>query len=125
MARWCARHGRACDGGRHARGAAQLLATLREELPAVAFVGGAFTPDLVQGTAVRAVYRSPGLTPETIAPVANAARAMGLPVGGELELFSQAGGPGEPGLRRLVLSSLARPDARAGGRDALWSAGNA
>ncbi|MEO7887036.1 MAG: UDP-N-acetylmuramoyl-L-alanine--D-glutamate ligase [Polaromonas sp.] len=54
------------------------------------FVGGAFTPELVQGTAVRAVYRSPGLTPETIAPVADAARAMSLPVGGELDLFSQA-----------------------------------
>jgi UDP-N-acetylmuramoylalanine--D-glutamate ligase len=67
-----------------------LLATLREELPGAAFVGGAFTPELVQGTAVRAVYRSPGLTPETIAPVADAARAMGLPVGGELDLFSQA-----------------------------------
>jgi UDP-N-acetylmuramoylalanine--D-glutamate ligase len=89
MARWCARHGAHVTVA-DTREAPPLLATLREELPAVAFVGGAFTPDLVQGTAVRAVYRSPGLTPETIAPVANAARAMGLPVGGELELFSQA-----------------------------------
>jgi UDP-N-acetylmuramoylalanine--D-glutamate ligase len=36
------------------------------------------------------VYRSPGLSPETIAPVADAARAMGLPVGGELDLFARA-----------------------------------
>lgn len=89
MARWCARHGAHVTVA-DTREAPPLLATLREELPGVAFVGGAFTPGLVQGTAVRAVYRSPGLTPETIAPVADAARAMGLPVGGELDLFSQA-----------------------------------
>jgi UDP-N-acetylmuramoylalanine--D-glutamate ligase len=89
MARWCARHGAHVTVA-DTREAPPLLATLREELPGAAFVGGAFTPELVQGTAVRAVYRSPGLTPETIAPVADAARAMGLPVGGELDLFSQA-----------------------------------
>lgn len=89
MARWCARHGAHVTVA-DTREAPPLLATLREELPDVAFVGGAFTPELVQGTAVRAVYRSPGLTPETIAPVADAARAMGLPVGGELDLFARA-----------------------------------
>lgn len=89
MARWCARHG-AHVAVADTREAPPLLATLREELPGVAFVGGAFTPELVQGTAVRAVYRSPGLAPATIAPVADAARAMGLPVGGELDLFARA-----------------------------------
>ena len=89
MARWCARHGAHVTVA-DTREAPPLLAKLREELPGVAFVGGAFTPELVQGTAVRAVYRSPGLTPETIAPVADAARAMGLPVGGELDLFARA-----------------------------------
>jgi UDP-N-acetylmuramoylalanine--D-glutamate ligase len=89
MARWCGRHGAHVTVA-DTREAPPLLATLREELPGVAFVGGAFTPELVQGTAVRAVYRSPGLTPETIAPVADAARAMGLPVGGELDLFALA-----------------------------------
>ncbi|MEO8388541.1 UDP-N-acetylmuramoyl-L-alanine--D-glutamate ligase [Polaromonas sp.] len=89
MARWCVRHGAHVTVA-DTREAPPLLATLREELPGVEFVGGAFTPELVQGTAVRAVYRSPGLTPETIAPVADAARAMSLPVGGELDLFSQA-----------------------------------
>ena len=89
MARWCARHGAHVTVA-DTRESPPLLATLREELPGVAFVGGAFTPELVQGTAVRAVYRSPGLTPETMAPVANAARAMGLPVGGELDLFARA-----------------------------------
>ena len=89
MARWCARHGANVTVA-DTREAPPLLATLREELPGVAFVGGAFTPELVQGTAVRAVYRSPGLAPATIAPVADAARAMGLPVGGELDLFARA-----------------------------------
>jgi len=89
MARWCARHGAHVTVA-DTREAPPLLPTLREELPGVVFVGGAFTPELVQGTAVRAVYRSPGLTPETIAPVADAARAMGLPVGGELDLFARA-----------------------------------
>lgn len=89
MARWCARHGAHVTVA-DTRETPPLLATLREELPGVAFVGGAFTPELVQGTAVRAVYRSPGLAPATIAPVADAARAMGLPVGGELDLFARA-----------------------------------
>jgi len=89
MARWCSRHGAHVTVA-DTREAPPLLATLREELPGVAFVGGAFTPELVQGTAVRAVYRSPGLAPATIAPVADAARAMGLPVGGELDLFARA-----------------------------------
>src|SRR6186713_1427002 len=89
MTRWCVRHGASVTVA-DTRESPALLSTLREELPGVAFVGGAFTPELVQGTAVRAVYRSPGLTPETIAPVADAARAMGLPVGGELDLFAQA-----------------------------------
>ncbi|AYQ27072.1 MULTISPECIES: UDP-N-acetylmuramoyl-L-alanine--D-glutamate ligase [unclassified Polaromonas] len=89
MARWCVRHGAHVTVA-DTREAPPLLATLQEELPGVAFAGGAFTPELVQGTAVRAVYRSPGLTPDTIAPVADAARAMGLPVGGELDLFARA-----------------------------------
>ena len=89
MARWCVRHG-ALVTVADTREAPALLATLRQELPAVKFVGGALTPDLVQGSAVRAVYRSPGLAPAVIAPVVDAARAMGLPVGGELDLFSRA-----------------------------------
>ncbi|WP_411877964.1 UDP-N-acetylmuramoyl-L-alanine--D-glutamate ligase [Polaromonas sp. YR568] len=102
MARWCARHGAHVTVA-DTRETPPLLATLREELPAVAFVGGAFTPELVQGTAVRAVYRSPGLTPETIAPVADAARAMGLPVGGELDLFARAlADLGEPPAAEVV-----------------------
>jgi UDP-N-acetylmuramoylalanine--D-glutamate ligase len=89
MARWCVRHGASVTVA-DTREAPALLATLQQELPGVTFVSGAFTPDLVQGTAVRAVYRSPGLAPAVIAPVADAAREIGLPVGGELDLFARA-----------------------------------
>lgn len=89
MARWCARHGAVVTVA-DTREAPALLATLREELPGVSFVGGPFSAALVDGTPIRAVYRSPGLSPATIAPVADAARAVGLPVGGELDLFARA-----------------------------------
>ena len=89
MARWCARYGAVVTVA-DTREAPASLATLKAESPDVAFVGGPFTAALVEGTPIRAVYRSPGLSPETIAPVADAARAMGLPVGGELDLFARA-----------------------------------
>ncbi|MFM9922313.1 UDP-N-acetylmuramoyl-L-alanine--D-glutamate ligase [Variovorax sp. H27-G14] len=89
MARWCARHGAVVTVA-DTREAPAALATLKAELPEVSFVGGPFSAALVEGTPIRAVYRSPGLSPETIAPVADAARAMGLPVGGELDLFARA-----------------------------------
>ncbi len=88
MARWCARHGAPVTVA-DTREAPPALAALQAELPAVRFVGGPLTAALVEGTPVRAVYRSPGLSPATIAPVVDAARAMGLPVGGELDLFAQ------------------------------------
>ncbi|MGJ7504483.1 UDP-N-acetylmuramoyl-L-alanine--D-glutamate ligase [Variovorax sp. ZT5P49] len=89
MTRWCARHGAVVTVA-DTREAPALLATLRAELPGVTFVGGPFTAALVEGTPIRAVYRSPGLSPATIALVADAARAVGLPVGGELDLFARA-----------------------------------
>ena len=89
MARWCARHGAVVTVA-DTREAPASLATLTAELPEVTFVGGPFSAALVEGTPIRAVYRSPGLSPEAIAPVADAARAMGLPVGGELDLFARA-----------------------------------
>jgi UDP-N-acetylmuramoylalanine--D-glutamate ligase len=89
MTRWCVRHGAVVTVA-DTREAPALLATLQAELPGVTFVGGPFTAALVEGTPVRAVYRSPGLSPATIAPVVEAARAVGLPVGGELDLFARA-----------------------------------
>ncbi len=89
MARWCARHGAEVTVA-DTRDTPPALATLQAEWPGVRFVGGPLTAALVEGTPIRAVYRSPGLTPATIAPVVDAARAIGLPVGGELDLFAQA-----------------------------------
>ncbi|KQU86977.1 UDP-N-acetylmuramoylalanine--D-glutamate ligase [Variovorax sp. Root318D1] len=89
MARWCARHGAQVTVA-DTREAPPALATLQAELPEVAFIGGPFSAALIEGTPIRAVYRSPGLSPATIAPVVDAARAVGLAVGGELDLFARA-----------------------------------
>ena len=89
MARWCARHGAVVTVA-DTREAPAALATLRAELPGAVFVGGPFSAALIEGTPIRAVYRSPGLSPATIAPVVDAARAVGLAVGGELDLFAHA-----------------------------------
>ncbi|MDQ0070025.1 UDP-N-acetylmuramoylalanine--D-glutamate ligase [Variovorax boronicumulans] len=89
MARWCARHGAVVTVA-DTREAPAALATLRAELPDATFIGGPFSAALVEGTPIRAVYRSPGLSPETIAPVIDAAKAVGLTVGGELDLFARA-----------------------------------
>ena len=89
MARWCARHGAHVTVA-DTRTAPPQLAALRRDAPDAVFVGGAFAPALVEGTSVRAVYRSPGLAPADIAPVVDAARAIGLAIGGELDLFARA-----------------------------------
>ena len=89
MARWCARHGAKLTVA-DTREAPPQLEALRAELPDAVFVGGPFSAALVEGTAVRAVYRSPGLSPASVAGVVDAAKAVGLPVGGELDLFARA-----------------------------------
>lgn len=87
MARWCARAGADVTVA-DTRELPPQLSTLQAEWPQVKFVSGAFTASLVDGTSVRAVFRSPGLSPEVVAPVADAARAIGLWQGGELSLFA-------------------------------------
>lgn len=89
MARWCARAGAEVTVA-DTRDVPPQLAQLQLELPAVRFVAGAFNAALIDGQNVSAVYRSPGLSPADVAPVVNAAHAIGLPVGGELDLYSQA-----------------------------------
>jgi UDP-N-acetylmuramoylalanine--D-glutamate ligase len=89
MARWCVRQGaqvRVVD----TRAEPPHLATLRAELPEVSFVQGTFDASWVEGQDVRAVFKSPGLSPESVAPVWHAAVAAGLWVGTELTLFAQA-----------------------------------
>jgi len=89
MARWCARHGAVVTVA-DTREAPPQLAALHAEWPAVKFVSGSFSAALVEGTPVRAVFRSPGLAPAEVAPVVDAARAAGLWQGGELSLFAAA-----------------------------------
>ncbi|WP_353238820.1 UDP-N-acetylmuramoyl-L-alanine--D-glutamate ligase [Limnohabitans sp.] len=89
MARWCARAGADVTVA-DTRAAPPQLAALQAEWPSVRFVAGPFSADLVQGTSVRAVFCSPGLAPDVVAPVVNAAQAMGLWQGGELTLFAAA-----------------------------------
>lgn len=89
MARWCARAGAVVTVA-DTRAHPPQLATLKSEWPQVQFVSGAFHAKLVEGSAVRAVFRSPGLSPEAVAPVVEAAKAMGLWQGGELSLFAAA-----------------------------------
>ncbi len=88
MARWCVQTGAARVTVADTRAAPPQLATLQHELPQVHFVSGAFQADLVEGQSVHAVYRSPGLSPDSTALVVDAARAVGVFVGGELSLFS-------------------------------------
>ncbi len=87
MARWCAQHGAQVTVA-DTREAPPQRAALLAEVPAAAFIGGAFSAALAQG--VRAVYCSPGLSPEALAPVLAEAQRAGLPVGGELTLFARA-----------------------------------
>ena len=87
MARWCAQAGADVTVA-DTRETPPQLAALQTEWPAVRFVSGAFVASLVEGTSVRAVFRSPGLAPDVVAPVVDAAQAMGLWQGGELSLFA-------------------------------------
>ncbi len=89
MARWCARHGAVVTVA-DTREAPPQLATLQAEWPEVRFTSGEFSAALIEGTPIRAVFRSPGLAPEVVAPVVGAARAAGLWQGGELSLFAAA-----------------------------------
>jgi len=89
MVRWCALHG-AVATVVDTREAPPQLAVLRAELPDVRFVHSDFNAALVEGTDIRAVFKSPGLSPAETAGVMDAAQALGLWVGGELSLFAQA-----------------------------------
>ena len=89
MARWCVRCGAHVTVA-DTRAAPPQLALLQQELPQVRFVSGAFDATLVDGRALSAVYRSPGLSPAIVAPVLVAASAGGISAGGELSLYSVA-----------------------------------
>ncbi|MCM2346713.1 UDP-N-acetylmuramoyl-L-alanine--D-glutamate ligase [Acidovorax soli] len=88
MARWCVRCGAQVTVA-DTRQAPPQLAALQQELPQVRFVAGEFGAHLVE-EGLHAVYRSPGLSPASIAAVFAAAGAMGISTGGELSLYSMA-----------------------------------
>ena len=88
MARWCARAGAQVTVA-DSRSTPPNLAALQQECPQVRFVAGTFSADLLQD-GVRAVFVSPGLAPGATNAVLEPARAQGLWVGGELDLFAQA-----------------------------------
>lgn len=89
MARWCARQGASVTVA-DTREAPPQLSALRAEVPHARFVTGPLSAQLVDDASLRAVYRSPGLTPAVTAEVLTQARLRGLPVHGELGLFAQA-----------------------------------
>ncbi|MEO6973265.1 MAG: UDP-N-acetylmuramoyl-L-alanine--D-glutamate ligase [Rhodoferax sp.] len=89
MARWCARAGAQVTVA-DTRETPPQLEALRRDVPSATFISGEFDAALVDGSSVRAVFKSPGLTPHTVVTVMAAARAQGLWVGGELDLFSRA-----------------------------------
>jgi UDP-N-acetylmuramoylalanine--D-glutamate ligase len=95
MVRWCVKCGAQVTVA-DTREAPPQLAMLREQLPQVRFIGGPLEACLLQtggqdgAQTVRAVFKSPGLTPAAVASVYAAAGAQGISTGGELTLFSQA-----------------------------------
>ena len=88
MARWCGGCGAQVTVA-DTRDAPPQLEALREKVPQARFIAGEFAAALLEG-GVSVVLRSPGLSPEQVAPVVSAAREAGLPVGGELSLFARA-----------------------------------
>ncbi|KMY86736.1 UDP-N-acetylmuramoylalanine-D-glutamate ligase [Candidatus Paraburkholderia calva] len=90
MARWCARSGcrlRIAD----TREVPPNFSELTVHKIDADFVGGAFTPELLDG-GIELVAISPGLLPlaDDLAPLIAAAKERGIPVWGELELFAHA-----------------------------------
>jgi UDP-N-acetylmuramoylalanine--D-glutamate ligase len=87
MARWCASH-----GGRvtvaDTRAQPPGLDDLIRDVPSAQFKHVEYwSAELVEGSDIRAVCRSPGLSPVKIAPTVGASRVMGMSVWSELDLF--------------------------------------
>jgi UDP-N-acetylmuramoylalanine--D-glutamate ligase len=89
MARWCARHGAALRVW-DSRETPPQRDALRACVPGATLLGGELADAQLEG--VQRVLKSPGLAPhdERIAPLLQLARARGIAVQGELELFIEA-----------------------------------
>lgn len=87
MARWCAQAGAQVTVA-DTREAPPQLGELQAQVPQARFVAGPFAAQLLEGQQL--VLRSPGLTPEQVAPVEQAARERGVRFSGELGLFWDA-----------------------------------
>ncbi len=89
MARWCARFGAAVQVW-DSRAEPPQAAALSEAVPAARLISGALGAEQLAG--VQLVLKSPGLAPDDarIAPLLDAARATGIAVGCELDLFTRA-----------------------------------
>ncbi|MDD2918910.1 UDP-N-acetylmuramoyl-L-alanine--D-glutamate ligase [Rhodoferax sp.] len=88
MARWCARGGAQVTVA-DTRPLPPQLATLQRDVPAANFIAGPFDAGLLRD-GITAVFKSPGLSPADVAVLAQAAKAKGITLAGELALFAQA-----------------------------------
>jgi UDP-N-acetylmuramoylalanine--D-glutamate ligase len=89
MARWCARAG-ARVTVTDTRADPPQRGRLAEEWPEAAFICAAPDAALLAQVQPALILKSPGLSPSQVAPLLDAARGAGLPVWGEVDLFSQA-----------------------------------
>ncbi len=89
MARWCARFGAVVQVW-DSREAPPQAAALRDAVPAARLFSGALGAEQLAG--VQLLLKSPGLAPNDarITPLLDAARATGIAIGGELDLFARA-----------------------------------
>jgi len=90
MAAWGAKHGAARLQVWDSREQPPQLAALREQLPAAEFFHGELPEGALNG--VHLVLKSPGLSPldGRLVPLLSLAKATGIPVQGELDLFARA-----------------------------------
>ncbi len=89
MARWCdfcGAHVWVVDN----REAPPKLSELQESLPRVKFITSSFEASLLERAPFKAVFKSPGLSPEQVLGLWESAKATGLVTGTELTLFAQA-----------------------------------
>ena len=89
MARWCASQGARVTVLDN-RAAPPQSAALAASVPSATLAHGAFDASSIDGSDIRAVFISPGLSPQQTATLVDAATAQGLWVGGELSLFAHA-----------------------------------